>query len=92
MYECPVPAWKCTGAAAQVEPASKRTSKIHRTVEQVRDCITNYLAGEGYTKIASNEWYKEGEPIFLVSKKPGVKLYRGKEGTRWMVTNLIKSF
>jgi hypothetical protein len=83
VYECPVPRDQCHGALKQVEPGF-RMVKIHGSTVQVKKCIRKYLTDQGYRPGRNGEFYKEGEPVLMVSKKPGGRLRYGKEKTRYI--------
>jgi len=91
MYLCPTPMGYCTGALKQVEPG-KRDRKVHSHRHELRRCVHNYVQSIlGYKRLTSTVFVKENCPALVVSKTPGERLRKGKEGTRWMQRPVVDS-
>lgn len=87
-YECSVPKGDCSGGEKQVEPRA-RLARVHDSPEEVKACIRAYLLQQGYTAGRNREFTPpDGGPVLVISKRPGMALRRGKEGTRWMAQKL----
>lgn len=81
MIVCPVPKDSCIGVSTLV---GTTLQKAHRTINDVHKCIAKHLAKQGYTQNPDNrrEYFKEGSPVLMVSKKPGTYVYYTKVKTR----------
>lgn len=94
MFECPVPDRECIGTKVQIEPGGGQNwRKAHGSGKEVIACIRKYFAKNGYepmpdawkNSIKRREMInKETGYVLIISKKPGVPLRRGKEGTRYI--------
>ncbi len=81
-FECVVPKEFCCGAVKQVEPNS-RLVKVHQSQHEVKKCLTHYLTEhEGYENMGNRQFKKEGKPILIISKKSGMRLRKGKGGSK----------
>jgi len=68
-YLCNVPHDKCFGAETILPKGLGKKLKVHATREQAFKCYCNYLIDQGYTKVGSREFTKEGEAILVLNKK-----------------------
>ena len=91
MYLCPTPMGYCTGSLKQIEPGN-RNRKVHSHPYELRRCVHNYVQSVlGYKRLTSTVFVKEGCLALVVSKVPGERLRKGKEGTRWMQRPVVDS-
>lgn len=91
MYECPVPDSMCSGSRKNVEPGA-RSARVHITVSDVRKCLAHYLISQGYKRGQNGQFDKDdGSPILVISRKPGMRLRKGKEG-RFQAVNFRKTW
>src|SRR5688572_8659902 len=83
-FLCCTPRNHCRGAVAALSAGlEKRGLKKHGTRQECFECYSAYLINiEGYEKISSREFRKEGQPILVLSKVAhhGARLRMGKGG------------
>lgn len=82
---CGVPKDQCQGAGYQTDQ-HLGTNKAHANSTEAFKCYAHYLVTyEGYTRIGSREFRKDGHPVLVLTKKSrfGGRLRMGKEGSRY---------
>lgn len=84
VFLCPVPNAHCKGNKTQVEPLRRETG-VHGSMQEMHKCIQNYLTKIlKYKQISRREYITDAGPVLVISKKPGIPLRRGKEGSRYI--------
>lgn len=80
-YLCGVPKQRCMGGAVSMLPGM-RGFRSHSSREEAFRCMVRYLESQGYERIGSREFRKEGQPVRVLTKKSrfGARLRAGKEG------------
>ena len=84
-YLCGVNKADCTGDFTMLNSGMGKSMKTHISSEDAFKCYSKFLIKQGYIRIGSREFFKEGNPILVLTKKCrfGGILRRGKnlEGT-----------
>jgi hypothetical protein len=66
---CGVPDQFCTGGKLNTDQ-NLQHNKIHHSHEEAFRCMARYLTKElGYIRLGSRDFYKEGEPVLILTKK-----------------------
>ena len=88
-YLCGVNKADCTGDFTMLNSGMGKSMKTHISSEDAFKCYSKWLIRQGYTRIGNREFFKEGNPILVLTKKCrfGGILRRGKN-----VDNVGKSF
>lgn len=89
-YMCGVPKNHCSGSNSFVSSGLGKNQKLHQTSPDAFKCYARYLVNiEGFTRVASREFSKPGEPHLIINKqsKFGYELRAGKSGKKGASTN-----
>lgn len=80
-YLCGVPDIYCRGSRLTSDVQVQHT-KVHGSRVEAFNCMARYLINQlGYSRIGPREFFKEGEPVRVLTKKSryGGELRKGKE-------------
>ncbi len=79
-FTCGVPTEFCCGSHLSTDQGLGVIKLAHNSSEEAYNCMARYLVSQGYTRGKNREFYKEGCPTRVLTKKIryGGKLVGGK--------------